>query len=66
MAEGDLENRYIKRWGDMERRTRDLVRTLTKFLLEGSARVLEINEEILRCEENYETLRLGKSFIPAS
>jgi ribosome maturation factor RimP len=35
------------------------VRNLTKFLLDASAKIIELNEEICKCKENYEVLRLG-------
>lgn len=53
------EQSYAKHWDGLERHTRELVRLLTGFLLEGSEKVLEINEEIKKCEENYEALRFG-------
>ncbi|KAI6192368.1 hypothetical protein M3Y97_00330100 [Aphelenchoides bicaudatus] len=53
------EQSYAKHWDGLERRTRELVRILTKFLLEGSEKMLEMNKEIKHCEENYESLRFG-------
>lgn len=43
----------------MERKTRELVRKLTRFFLDASAKIIELNKDIRKCKENYEVLRLG-------
>jgi hypothetical protein len=50
---------HAKHWDGLERRTRELVRILSRYLIEGSDKMLELKEEIRKCEENYEGLRFG-------
>ncbi|KAI6209047.1 hypothetical protein M3Y96_00179700 [Aphelenchoides besseyi] len=57
--DGDLENRFPDLWDGLERRTRELLRVFGLYLRDGLARISEMNEEIHRCEEHYESLRFG-------